>query len=175
MNEPNENSSQPILVVDDSSDDLAFVRRVLDQCKILNPVLLLNSGDKCIEHFARTSQIPEMQLPVLVLLDLAMAPTSGLQVLEYLHGNGMTAKVPVVMLSGMRDIKMIHQGYQLGARTFLVKPISQEDVIRLLSSIMTINIDETRNGYVLSAVGSENLSSPEDTAIFRKRPISFSA
>ena len=175
MEKMDENPNQPIFVVDDSSDDLAFVGRVLGQCKILNPVVLQKSGDKCIEYFARASQIANMKLPVLVLLDLAMAPTSGLEVLEYLNGQGITAKVPVVMLSGMRDIKVIHQGYQLGARTFLVKPITQEDVIRLLSSIMTINIDETRNGYLLSAVGTENPAIQGDTAIFRKRPISFSA
>lgn len=163
----------PIFVVDDAEADCLFIARVLGQCKVLNPTLI-KTADRCIEYFGRALQIPEMRLPVLILLDLSMAPTSGVQVLEYLHRHGMTARVPVVMLSGMRDIKVIHQGYQLGARTFLIKPISQEDVVHLLSAIRTINIDEAPGGYLLSAVGTER-PRESDTDIFRKRPSSFSA
>ena len=163
----------PIFIVDDAQDDCRFIARVLGQCKILNPALI-KSADRCIEYFDRALQIPDMKLPVLILLDLNMAPTSGVQVLEHLHGQGITARVPVVMLSGMRDIKVIQHGYQLGARTFLIKPISQEDVIHLLSAIRTINIDEVSGGYVLSAVGTEK-PRETDTDIFRRRPSSFSA
>src|SRR3954469_23594209 len=107
----------PILVVDDAEGDLILAERVLRQCKILNPIRTINSGNGCIAYFEGLAPFEQRTLPCLVLLDLVM-PTPGVEVLKYLQEKGLAKTSIIVMLSGLQDLKSIHQGYQFGARTF---------------------------------------------------------
>ncbi|HEV8541426.1 MAG TPA: response regulator, partial [Verrucomicrobiae bacterium] len=111
-----EESHPSIVVVDDSAEDLSLVGRLLRQCNLMNPVVALASGAECIKWLKANSS----RLPVLVLMDLIMYPTSGLDVLKAMKQMGILDAVPVIMLSGIRDVKVIHEGYQLGAKTFLI-------------------------------------------------------
>lgn len=154
----------PVLIVDDAREDALLVQRVLSQCKILNPVVLLNSGDACLDYFEAAKEFAERKLPCFVFLDLLMAPTSGLDVLGKLRSDGWLAKGSmVVMLSGLRDLKAIHEGYQLGAKTFLIKPLHAEDVLQMLSAIPTISAVPRPNGYELAFVNSSAIA-PESVA-----------
>lgn len=139
----------PILVVDDSREDMLLAERILRQCKIRNPIRTFSNGRDCIRHFEGKDQDP-MEVPCLLLLDLMMAPVDGLAVLRFLKETNLAGDSPVVMVSGLTDIKAIQQGYQLGARTFLVKPINREDILQMLNSLKGLFIEETAEGYVLS-------------------------
>jgi CheY-like chemotaxis protein len=139
----------PILVVDDAEGDLILAERVLRQCKILNPIRLINSGNGCIAYFEGMAPFEQRELPCLVLLDLVM-PTSGVEVLKYLQEKGLAKTSILVMLSGLQDLKSIHQGYQFGARTFLIKPINEEDVLQMLSTLKGVHIIRNKEGYVVS-------------------------
>src|ERR1051325_6740663 len=131
----------PVLIVDDSREDLMLADRVLRQCKILNPIHLLSSGEACIDFLRRNfvaddeSKAPQ---PCLIFLDLGMHPMSGIETLRAINEMPVASKSCVVMLSGITDIKMIREGYQLGARTFLVKPLKAEDVMDFLQSVETL-------------------------------------
>ena len=137
----------PILIVDDSREDALLAERVLSQCKILNPAILLDSGDACLDYFEGAGPFAGRKLPCIVRLDMIMGPMSGLDVLQKvrLEKNGSL----VVMLSGLTDLKSIHQGYQLGARTFLIKPLRAEDVMQMINSIPAISIQTRADGYEL--------------------------
>jgi CheY-like chemotaxis protein len=139
----------PIVIVDDVEDDLLLAERILRQCKILNPIKVLKSGKDCISYFEGGSGFEQRVLPCLLFLDLIM-PMHGVEVLKYLRKHNLADDSLVVMLSGLQDIKAIHQGYQLGARTFLVKPITVEDVVQLLSSLPGLRVDKKPEGHVLS-------------------------
>jgi FixJ family two-component response regulator len=64
-----------------------------------------------------------------------MKPDDGITVLEKIHEEKLAEGSIIVMLSGLTDVKLLHQGYQLGAHTFLVKPLKVEDVMELVSSL----------------------------------------
>src|SRR6185295_9995203 len=88
--------------------------------------------------------------PCLVLLDLAMYPTNGAEVLKAISQTDLGEESLVVMLSGIRDIKAVQQGYELGARTFLIKPLTTEDVMSFLETVKTrIRVEQNDKGYVL--------------------------
>jgi response regulator of citrate/malate metabolism len=137
----------PILIVDDSREDALLAQRVLAQCKLLNPAILLQSGDQCLDYFEGVAPFRDRKLPCLVLLDMVMAPLSGLDVLQKLQSQ--KAGSMFVMLSGLTDLKSIHQGYQLGARTFLIKPLRAEDVMQMLDAISAISVEPRAGGYEL--------------------------
>src|SRR5204862_5281720 len=103
---PNFSEMMPILIVDDSAEDAALAQRVLGQCKIQNPLQVLSSGEDCLEYFQKRSEADAP--PALVLLDLAMSPVSGLEVLRQLQGNRKAQESIFVILSGLGDYKSLH-------------------------------------------------------------------
>ena len=52
-----------ILIVDDSREDALLAQRVLSQCKLLNPAVILPSGDACLDYFEGVAPFPIRKLP----------------------------------------------------------------------------------------------------------------
>ena len=123
---------------------------------ILNPIVRLSTGDACIEYFQNSGTNNESaSQPCLLLLDLAMKPTSGLDVLRAIHGTSIARQSLIVMLSGITDLKMLREGYLHGARTFLLKPLSGEAFVDFLASARDkIQMDHLEGGYALHWVQS---------------------
>jgi len=159
----------PILVVDDAREDLLLAARIFRQCKILNPCRLLNSGEECLSYFKGTSSPSGPELPCLTFVDMVMSPINGLEVLHRLRDEPKAQGSLIIMLSGLTDIKLIQQGYQLGARTFLVKPIGVEDLMLMLAGLRGLRVTQKASGYVLS------LPSPHDTSILPESSGPFAA
>jgi CheY-like chemotaxis protein len=166
----------PIVIVDDLETDLVLAERVLRQCKILNRIELIRSGNRCLAYFEGKDGYEQRELPCLLLLDLVM-PTPGVEVLKYLRDRNLAKDSVIVMLSGLQDLKAIHKGYQLGARTFLVKPINGEDVVQMLSSLKGVIVKKSVEGYTIMLQPQDspaNTSAEEDTQII-SRSVSLSA
>jgi len=144
----------PILIVDDSREDSALASRVILQCRILNPVRLLSSGNSCIDYFT-TASSGEGTLPCFVLLDLSMAPTSGVEVLRQVQHLPQAKGSVFVMLSGVTDYNVIREGYQLGATTFFTKPLRGDEVLRSLKTLRGITVRSVSGSHVLLANASE--------------------
>jgi YesN/AraC family two-component response regulator len=88
---------------------------------------------------------------VLLFLDMRMAPIDGLEVLRTLREENLARDSSIVMLSGLTDFKFVNEGYQLGARTFLVKPLQAEDVLDLLSFSLEpkVQIENRSEGHYI--------------------------
>jgi two-component system response regulator len=164
-----------ILVVDDSAEDRALAQRVLKQCKILNPTQMLRSGEECIRKL-ETGIAPGSDwsgLRFLVLLDLSMSPHNGHWVLREAAKRNLKNKAIFVMLSGIAGIRDVHEGYQLGAKTFLIKPLKAEDILELINALRgKLRLEELAAGYQLHWMEQEAhgiMSSGTDTTFMMKR------
>jgi len=60
----------------------------------------------------------------IVLLDIEMPELDGFELLEKLRADARFAQLPVVMLTGREDIASIDRAFQLGANSFVAKPIN---------------------------------------------------
>lgn len=136
----------PILIVDDSEEDMLLAERVLRQCKIQNPVLKFSTGEELFRYFA-----PKFEPPVLVLLDMLMPSMDGAALLKEAKKRRLTEDIPFVMLSGLRDLALLKEGYQNGARTFVVKPLGCQDIMEVLGNLKGIGIKAVEGGYMLTA------------------------
>jgi CheY-like chemotaxis protein len=142
----------PILIVDDAREDLVFAQRVLTANRILNPIVPLSTGKACLEIFTgKSDQV--VQPPCVVFLDLVMKPISGLEVLRKLQKLPAAKGSVIIMLSGLTDIKMISEGYRLGASTFLIKPLVAAELKEMLGSVNGITLTKTANGHILDIHG----------------------
>ena len=120
-------------------------------------------GGDCIRLFEQDSQ-SENPSGCILFLDMVMQPTSGLEVLERIRDLPSAKKSLLVMMSGLTDIKAINTGYQLGAATFLIKPLKPEDVLQLITSMgHRVSIEEKAEGYVIQLV-------PDSGTSFIKKP-----
>jgi CheY-like chemotaxis protein len=122
-----------ILLVDDVAQDLKLLERTIRQCKILNPIKQLASGEDLLSSFHKN---PGERY--LVFIDLIMEPISGLETLRRANNLGLTSHSIFILLSGMNDLKRIKEGYQLGARTFVMKPLRCEDIREIFHALKTV-------------------------------------
>ena len=104
-----------VLVVDDASENLTFVRELL---KALYKVKLANSGERALEVAADTAP------PDLILLDIRMPGIDGYEVCRRLKADPRTAAIPVIFLTALTDSADEEKGLALGAVDYITKPIS---------------------------------------------------
>jgi two-component system, response regulator len=120
----------PILVVDDSREDLELAKRVFRDCQVLNPLHLLSSGQECLSFLTRRyeGKTGSTLEGCLIFMDLGMPNMSGVQTIEEIRKTPFGAKQWIVMLSGMGDTKFVREGYQAGAKTFVGKPLQVSEL-----------------------------------------------
>lgn len=124
-----------ILQVEDSEDDVFMMKRVLKKAGVEYPVHVVWDGQEAVEYLtaaldpARHDSHP---LPFLILLDLKLPYRDGFEVLEWIRRQPALDAVQVVMLTGSGEARDRKRALELGARGYLVKPASIEDMRRLL-------------------------------------------
>jgi DNA-binding response OmpR family regulator len=64
------------------------------------------------------------QNPDIVLLDLEMPRMDGFEVLKRLRAEEATARLPVIVVTGREDVAAIDRAFEVGATSFVSKPIN---------------------------------------------------
>lgn len=116
-----------ILLVEDSQDDIDLTLRALRLSKVANEVVVVRDGAEALDFLFSRGQYENRQpgnLPQLILLDINLPKLSGLEVLKRLRQHDLTRLLPVVMLTTSRQDRDVIQSYQLGANSYVQKPVS---------------------------------------------------
>jgi CheY-like chemotaxis protein len=127
-----------ILLVDDNDNDCALMRRAFTSAKVLNPLLVIKSGEEAIDYLSglgKYSNRAEYPLPSLILLDIKMPGLDGLEVLRWVRSQPGLKTIRVVMLTTSSDIRDVNTAYQLGANSFLTKPVDFERFVEITRAI----------------------------------------
>jgi CheY-like chemotaxis protein len=120
-------SRDTILLVEDDQNDVFFLQYAFEAAGITNPLRVVVDGQKAIDYLAGEGQYAERSrypFPCLVLLDLKLPVRMGLEVLEWIHERPELRNLLVVVLTSSSSVADVDRSYQLGARSFLVKPLS---------------------------------------------------
>ena len=142
------------LLVEDAETDAILIRRAFVKGNIVNPLQVVNSGDQAIAYlkgegiFANRAEYP---LPELVLLDLKLPGIDGFQVLRWIRQQPELKALRVVVLTSSDRIQDVNLAYQLGANSFLVKPVDFERFVE---------ISQALKGYWLWLSRAPELSRP---------------
>ena len=113
---------RPVLLIDDSHEDLFFAKRLLIRAGITHPILTRHDGDEAIA-FLRAAGRPDggELLPFIIFCDVKMNGRSGFEVLGWARSEPKLKPVPFYMLSGA-DLEVDRQrAAELGATGYLVK------------------------------------------------------
>lgn len=127
-----------ILLVDDREDDIFLIRKAFKEANLDNPVYSVNDGEEAIAYLsgeAPFSNREEYPLPDIMLLDLKMPKVDGFEVLTWIRQQSGIRGLPVVVLTSSEDIRDVNRAYQIGANSFLVKPLDFENSLALIMLI----------------------------------------
>jgi two-component system, response regulator len=108
-----------ILLVEDNPSDIALTQRALAKSRIANEIVVAEDGQEALDYLAQNVN----ELPALVLLDLKLPRVDGLEVLRQIRANARTSRLPVVILTTSQEEQDIAQGYDLGANSYIRKPV----------------------------------------------------
>jgi two-component system response regulator len=127
-----------ILIVEDSMDDANLTIRVMKKHNIANNLFHVKDGAEALDFiFCKgdysTRNITEK--PKLILLDLKMPKVNGIEVLEKLKSNDSTKTIPVVILTSSQEDPDIKRCYELGANSYIVKPVDFDDFIKSVGEV----------------------------------------
>ncbi len=114
-----------VLLVDDQENDLALIRRALQEAEPSTIVRTLPGGQEAIAYLSALLPYDDRgsyPLPAIVLLDIKMPIIDGFEVLRWIRNQPGFAKLPVVMLTASHEINLANRSYQMGATSFFTKP-----------------------------------------------------
>jgi CheY-like chemotaxis protein len=126
-----------VLLVEDNEDDYEAAVRSLKKNHFANPVQWCKHGQDGLDYlhhegtYANTNDNP----PGLILLDLNMPGIDGRGMLKLIKQDQKLCSIPVVVLTTSSDTKDVEQCYQLGANTYIQKPVSFEGLVEAIRTM----------------------------------------
>jgi CheY-like chemotaxis protein len=114
-----------ILLVDDDPNDVELTLHALRVAKLVNSIQIARDGHEALQFLLRTGEYAGRLDgdPKVILLDLKMPKIDGLGVLQRIRKEPGLRTLPVVMLTSSREERDIIASYNLGANSYIVKPV----------------------------------------------------
>ena len=123
----------PILLVEDNPMDLDLTLRAFNKRRFINAIEVARDGEEALAYVARWDA--GEPIPAVILLDINMPKVNGLEVLEQLKRHPVYRRIPVVVLTSSREDRDIAECYQLGANSYIVKPVEFEKFVEAVAGL----------------------------------------
>ena len=135
--------SQPIrpitiLLADDDQDDCLLAREALEESRIANDLRVVSDGEELLDYLRREGRFSDpASAPTarLILLDLNMPRKDGREALKEIKADPALRAIPVVVLTTSRAEEEIFRSYDLGAASFISKPVSFEGLVEVMKGL----------------------------------------
>ena len=127
-----------ILLVEDEPGDVLLIRRACRRANLSSPLQVVGDGEAAVAYLAGQDAYADRQqypLPALVLLDLKLPRKSGLEVLAWLRAQPALKRLPVVVLTSSRERGDVDRAYELGANSYLVKPVGFDTLLEMIQTL----------------------------------------
>lgn len=127
------NQKNPILLVEDNPLDLDLTLRAFGSQKLTNPIQVARDGEEALAFIQKwESGDPK---PIVILLDINLPKVNGLEVLEGIKSHPDFRTIPIVMLTTSAESSDVKTAYDLGANSYIVKPVDFEKFIDVAKQI----------------------------------------
>ncbi len=135
-----------VLLVEDNPNDLELALHAFRKNDFTGRIQVARDGAEALDFLfctgAHAGRSPEGG-PRLILLDLKLPKVDGLEVMRRAKADPRTRAIPIVVLTSSGQERDIAESYQLGANSYLVKPVDftqLRDALRLACSYwLTLN------------------------------------
>jgi len=117
-----------ILLVEDNVREVELILAALAKINLANQVVVALDGGQALDYLHRRGEFHARppDNPAVVFLDLKMPKVDGLEVLRQIKSDDELNTIPVVILTSSREEAGLARSYQLGANSYVVKPVDFE-------------------------------------------------
>lgn len=129
---------ETILIVEDNIDDYEATVRSFQKSRLENPVYWCKSGEDAVHYLTKAGPYKgndSVVRPCLILLDLNMPGLDGRKVLQQIKSDKITFDIPVIVLTTSSDEIDINKCYELGASTYIQKPVGFDELLKAAEQI----------------------------------------
>ncbi|HEY4723743.1 MAG TPA: response regulator [Anaerolineae bacterium] len=126
---------RPILLIEDNEMDIDLTLQAFAEHAVANPIVVCRDGEEAIDYIEQHRRPEDLQLPIVVLLDLRLPKVDGLDVLRHARQHPVWKQIPIVVMTTSRENHDIETAYQLGANSYIVKPVDFDSFSEVIKTI----------------------------------------
>ena len=127
-----------VLLVEDNQQDAELTIRSLKKHKLANNISVVEDGAEALDFIFCRGKFNKRDInhpPKVIFLDLKLPLVSGLEVLRAIKQDARTKSVPVVVVTSSREDPDVKAAYELGANSYVVKPVDFEAFTEAIGSL----------------------------------------
>jgi CheY-like chemotaxis protein len=124
-----------ILLIEDSNLDALLMSETFGEAQLRSRLYRVGSLPEAFQYLHRQGPFWNSDRPDLILLDLRLQNHDGFEVLKELKKNPQLCSIPVVVLSTSASEGDVRRSYELGAASYVTKPLDVYDFLRVLQGI----------------------------------------
>jgi two-component system, response regulator len=127
-----------ILLADDDEDDRMLAKDALKESRLANELHMVGDGEELMDYLYRRGRyaaLADSPRPGLILLDLNMPRKDGREALMEIKADPSLRQIPVVVLTTSKAEEDIYRTYDLGANSFITKPVMFESLVTVMRDL----------------------------------------
>ena len=136
-----------ILLVEDNRMDIELTLDAFKEARLKNTIQVAQNGEEALDYLFGRGKYSDREtypMPNLVLLDLKLPRVDGFEVLRQIKSAPILKRLPVVILTSSKEEGDRALSYDIGANSYLVKPVSFDGFLGVIRQIegywLTLNI-----------------------------------
>ncbi len=127
-----------ILMAEDDPDDRLLAQEAMLESRVLNELYFVEDGVQLLSYLhgkGSYSDRTRYPMPGLILLDLNMPKMDGREALAKIKADKSLRRIPVVILTTSKAEEDMVKGYDLGAASYITKPVTFEALVELMKAL----------------------------------------
>jgi CheY-like chemotaxis protein len=127
-----------ILIADDDAEDRGMIEEALDETPLGKAVHFVEDGEQLTQYLRRQGEFSHLagqSFPSVILLDLNMPKKDGREALRELKSDPELLRIPIIILTASRSEEDIVRTYDLGANSFITKPVTFDGLVEALRTL----------------------------------------
>lgn len=131
-----------MLLVTNNPEDEQLIMSALKKNDIMGEIVIAKDGAEALDYMFGTGAYSDRDMsimPQVVLLDLDLPETGGLEVLRSLRDDESTKLIPVVVLTTSDKKSDLSDSYIFGASSYIRKPLDFEQLTQTVLYWLILN------------------------------------
>ena len=127
-----------LLMAEDDADDRLLVKEALEESRVLNVLHFVEDGEELLDYLRRQGNYSDPESaprPGLILLDLNMPRMDGREALRAIKADPDLRRIPIVVMTTSKAEEDIFRSYDLGASSYITKPVTFERLVDLMRTL----------------------------------------